>query len=72
MEDEQLSLPEAAAGDQNMPGVCQVNVGGFAASIKHYRKRSHDGMISCSFSLFVDISIGNWALVSLEPETIGY
>ena len=63
VEDEQLSLPEAAAVDhqlldQNMPGVCQVNAGSFATSRKHHRKRSHDGMISGSFSLFVDIGVG--------------
>jgi len=56
VEDEQLSLPEAAARDhqllnQNMPAVRQVNVGGFAASKRHHRKRSHDGMISDSFSI---------------------
>jgi len=52
MEDEQLlSVPESVAGarqmlDHNMLIVGQADVGSFAGSRKHHRKRSHDGLTS--------------------------
>lgn len=50
VEDEQISVSDAVDGghqpvDQIMPvGVSPANVGSFATSRKHHRKRSHDGM----------------------------
>jgi len=57
VEDEQLSLSEAAVGeglplDQNMP----VGHANYSASQRHQRKRLHDGMFFCKVHL-IDVAV---------------